>query len=88
MKTQYLQDIKVIVELDSIPEDMIVNFDQAGIMYMPTGSWMMEKQESNRVEIIIADDKHQITAVFAGILTGNFLPPHISTLPAISEVPR
>ena len=27
--------------------------------------------------MIALDDKHQITAVFAGILTGDFLPPQI-----------
>ena len=43
-KRQYLDDIKVNVELDEIPEEMIVNFDQTGIHYIPTGSWTMEKK--------------------------------------------
>lgn len=77
LKTQYLQDIRVNVELDDIPEDMIVNFDQTGINYVPAGSWTMEKQGSKRVELIAADDKRQITAVFAGTLTGYFLPPQL-----------
>ena len=74
LKMQYLQDIKVNVELDDIPEEMIVNFDQTGINYVPTGSWTMEHQGSKRVEIAAADDKRQITAVFAGSFTGDFLP--------------
>ena len=37
----------------------------------------MEKEGSKRVEIIGIDDKRQITAVFAGSLTGDFLPPQL-----------
>ena len=37
----------------------------------------MEKQGCKRVEIIALDDKRQITAVFAGTFTGDFLPPQI-----------
>ena len=43
-RRQYLDDIKVNVELDEIPEEMIVNFDQTEIHYLPTGSWTMERQ--------------------------------------------
>ena len=79
MKGQYLQDIKVNVEFDDIPKEMIVNFDQTGINYVPTGSWTMERQGSKRVEIVAADDKCQITAVFAGSLAGEFYPPSLCT---------
>ena len=37
----------------------------------------MEKESTKRVPIIAADDKCQITAVFAGTLVGNFLPPQL-----------
>ena len=37
----------------------------------------MKKQGSKRVEIVALDDKHQITTVFAGTLTGDFLPPQL-----------
>ena len=37
----------------------------------------MEKEGQKRVEIIAADDRRQITAVFAGSLTGDFLPPQL-----------
>ena len=35
---------------------------------------MMEKEEAKRIEIKGLDDKKQITAVFGGTLTGEFLP--------------
>ena len=37
----------------------------------------MEKGGSKRVEIAGIDDKRQITAVFAGTLVGDFLPPQL-----------
>ena len=33
LKEQYLVDIKVVVELEEIPEDVIINWDQTGINY-------------------------------------------------------
>ena len=60
--------------MDEIPLQLVINFDQTGINYIPTSSWTMEKQGSKRVEIIGKDDKHQITAVLAGTMAGDFLP--------------
>lgn len=61
--------------MEDIPFDLIINWDQTGIHYVPVGSWTMEKEGSKRVEIVGVDDKHQITAAFAGSLTGDFLLP-------------
>ena len=77
VKAQFLLDIKVVVEMDDIPFDLVINWDQTGIHYVPVGSWTMEKEGSKRVEIVAVDDKRQITAVFAGSLTGDFLPPQL-----------
>ena len=38
---------------------------------------MMEAKGSKRVEIVGMDDKRQITAVFCGALSGEFLPPQL-----------
>lgn len=77
LKTQYLQDIKAVVEMDEIPFDLVINWDQTGIHYVPVSEWTMEKEGSRRVEIAGKDDKRQITAVFAGTLSGDFLPPQL-----------
>ena len=37
----------------------------------------MKKEGQKQVEIVAADDRRQITAVFAGTLTGDFLPPQL-----------
>ena len=63
--------------MDEIPPPLIINLDQTGIHYVPAGSWTMEKEGAKRVEIVAADDKRQITAVFAGTLCGDILPPQL-----------
>ena len=77
VKAQFRLDIKVCVEMDDIPPALVINLDQTGIHYMPAGSWTMEKEGAKRVEVTAADDKRQITAVFAGSLSGDFLPPQL-----------
>lgn len=77
VKAQFLLDIKAVVEMEDIPFDLTINWDQTGIHYVPVGSWTMDKEGSKRVEIAGVDDKRQITAVFAGSLTGDFLPPQL-----------
>lgn len=72
VKQAFLMDIKNIVCLDEIPPELIINWDQTAIQYVPVGSWTMEY--AKKVEIAGKDDKRQITAVFAGSMTGDFLP--------------
>lgn len=74
MKEQFLFDVKTIVEIEEIPHDLVINWDQTGIHYIPVSSWTMEKEGAKRVEIAGVDDKRQITAVFAASLAGDFLP--------------
>lgn len=45
VKEQFLLDIKAVVEMEDIPFDLIVNWDQTGIHYVWVGSWTMEKKE-------------------------------------------
>ena len=70
VKAQFLLDIKAVVAMEDISFDLIINWDQTGIHYIPV---TMDKDGSKRVEIAGVDDKQQITAVFAGSLTGDFL---------------
>ena len=74
LKSQYLMDIKAIVTMQDIPDDMIVNWDQTAIKYIPLSNWTMDKEGSKRVEVAGIDDKCQITATFAASLSGQFLP--------------
>ena len=74
LKSQFLMDIKAVVTMEDVPEDMIVNWDQTAIKYIPLSNWTMAKEGSKRVEVVGIDDKRQITATFAASLSGNFLP--------------
>ena len=74
LKEQFLLDIKAIVDLEDIPHDLILNWDQTAINYVPVSNWTMAKQGSKKVKIAGVDDKRQITVVLAGSLTGELLP--------------
>jgi hypothetical protein len=73
-KEQFLLDIKAVVNLEDIPLDLVINWDQTAMHYVPVSSWTMAKEGSHRVEISRIDDKRQITAVFGCSMTGSFLP--------------
>ena len=77
VRWQFLVNIKTVAEMEEIPFSLIINWDQTAVNYILLSSWTMEKQGTKRVEIVALDDKRQITAVFAGTLTGDFLPPQV-----------
>ena len=60
--------------MEEIPDELVINRDQTGIKYVPVSQWMMEWKGAKRDEVEGVDDKRQITAVFGGSLTGDFLP--------------
>ena len=63
--------------MDEIPADLIINFDQTGLSIVPSSDWTMEAKGAKSVEAVGKDDKRQLTAVLAGSLTGDLLPPQI-----------
>ena len=76
-KTQFVYDVKAIMELEEIPDDLVINWDHTGIYYVPVSNWTMEAEGSKRVAIAGIDDKRQITAVLSVTMSGHFLPPQI-----------
>jgi len=50
LKEQFLLDIKAIVDLEDIPHELILNWDQTAINYMPVSNWTMAKQGSKKVK--------------------------------------
>lgn len=76
-KAQFLFDIESIIVMEEIPSDLVINWDHTGINYVPVSSWTMAPEGAKRIEIAGVDDKRQITAVFAGTMSGKFLPPQI-----------
>lgn len=53
----FLLRVKATIEMGKIPSDLIINFDQTAINYMPTTSWTLKKEGSKRVEIKGANDE-------------------------------
>jgi hypothetical protein len=60
-KAQFIFDVIAVIEMEEIPSDLVINWDQTGIHYVPVSSWTMAKEGSKRVEIVGIDDKRQIT---------------------------
>ena len=74
VKAQMLADVKCTVEMEDIPLDLVINWDQTAIHYVLRSHWTMAKAGSQRVEVVGLDDKRQITALFGCTITGDFLP--------------
>ena len=77
MKKAFLEEVSTTVTMEDIPSELIFNWDQTGIHLIPVSPWTMEQSGAARVEISGIDNKHQITAIFCGTLTGDFLPLQI-----------
>ena len=45
VKSDFLFNIKVVVALEEIPPELIINFDQTGLKYVPVGDWTMAKRD-------------------------------------------
>ena len=73
-KREFLSDVATTVEMEEIPAELVLNWDQTGIRLVPSSTWTMERRGEHRVEMVGVNDKHQITAVFCGIALGEFLP--------------
>ena len=74
LKGEYLINIKAVVMLKEITDELIINWDQTGIKYVPVSEWTMVQYKSKRVETAGVDDKTSITTTFAASLTGSLLP--------------
>ena len=74
MKKLFHQDIWSAVVMDEVAPELIINWDQTGLSYVPVSQWTMEEEGAKQVEIDGKDDKRQITPIFACSLSGDFLP--------------
>lgn len=70
LKENFLCRIRQAVSEDDIPPQLVINWDHAGLNVIPVSNWTMDVKGAKRVEITGLGDKRQITAVFAGSLTG------------------
>ena len=50
-RKQFLHKVKLVMEMEDIPAEFVINFDQTGIKYVPFSSWTLKKEGSKRVAI-------------------------------------
>ena len=74
LKQQFLADVVTTVEMEEIPAELILNWDQTGVKIVPPSTWTMDAKGSKRVEMAGVNDNRPITAALCGSLTGDFLP--------------
>ena len=51
LHTQLLSDIRTVVKMMDIPFDLIINWDQTAIKYVPVSNWTQEVKGSKCIEI-------------------------------------
>ena len=73
----FLTDIKAEVLFNDVRRELVFNWDQTAVKYVPTGEWIMHHYKEKIIPIANSDDKRQIAAVLAITLTGDFLPPQM-----------
>ena len=64
IKEQYLIDVKSLVCMEEIPNQLLINWDQTGLKLAPSSNWIMEKCGAKCVGITAIDDKRQFTLCF------------------------
>ena len=70
LKADFLADIQSEVVMNEIPPDLIINWDQTALQFVPAGQWTMHKSGEKIVPIKHSDDKRQVTAVLSITMSG------------------
>ena len=77
LKAQFSFDVQVIVEMEDVPDELVIKWDPTGINCVPTSNWTIAEEGSLRAEIVGLEDKCQITVILACSPSGDILPPQI-----------
>ena len=54
-KEQFLFDIQTIIEMEDIPNELVVNWDHTEINYVPVGNWTMVTEGLKRMGWVTKD---------------------------------
>ena len=74
VKLSFQRKIKTLKEKYSVPEDLILNFDQTPLSYVSSGSHTLHNKGAKSVPLVGKGKKKQITGTFTVTMSGNFLP--------------
>jgi len=51
LKKQFLTDIETISKFEEIPKELVINWDQTAVKYVPVSNWTQEVKDAKRVAI-------------------------------------
>ena len=60
LKEQYLLDIRGVVDMEEIAQDLILNWDQTAVHYVPVSNWTMAMEGSKKVSVADIDDSGKL----------------------------
>ena len=60
-KSEHAPEDVGVVEMEEIPPELILNWDQTGMNLVPVSSWTMNQSGAKRVKVKGVSDKRQIT---------------------------
>ena len=63
--------------MEDIPEELVINWDQAGLKCIPVSDWTFEEKGTKRIEIAGLDDKRQIIVLLSCTVKGKLLPTQV-----------
>ena len=86
LKKLFLLEFNNVVEMDEVSAELIINWDQMGINYIPVSSRTMEEESSKRVQVVGKNDKRHLTALYACSMSGDFLPVQLVYQEKLSDV--
>lgn len=52
LKAQFIYNTEVNMEMEQVPDELVINWDHKGINYIPTSYWTMAEECVNRVETV------------------------------------
>lgn len=61
----------------SVPDSLIINWNQTGYQLVPGGEWTMEEKGLKQVTVAGIDDERQITLLLGITKSGTLLPPQL-----------
>ena len=73
-KLDFQRKIRQLQSWHSIPDDLIINFDQTPLPYVVTGNITLNEEGAKSVPLQGKGKKKQITGTFAVSMTSDFLP--------------
>ena len=80
LKENYLSNISSTVADNSIPADLIVNWDQTDMRIVPVNDWTMTTRGSKQVSVTALGDKREITMLTSVTMSGHLIPPQVSSI--------